>query len=53
MGGSISGEHGIGLAKKEHLHYCRSAAEINMMKLMKTSLDPHGILNRGRIFDLS
>ena len=53
LGGSISGEHGIGLAKKAHLHYCRSAAEINMMKLMKTSLDPHGILNRGRIFDLS
>jgi FAD/FMN-containing dehydrogenase len=52
LGGSISGEHGIGLSKKAHLHYCRSAAEINMMKLMKTSLDPHGLLNRGRIFDL-
>lgn len=52
VGGSISGEHGIGLSKKAHLHYCRSTAEINMMKLMKTSLDPHGILNRGRIFDL-
>ena len=51
LGGSISGEHGIGLSKKAHLHYCRSAAEINMMKLMKTSLDPHGLLNRGRIFD--
>ena len=49
----MSGEHGIGLSKKAHLHYCRSAAEIGMMKLMKTSLDPHGILNRGRIFDLS
>ena len=52
LGGSISGEHGIGLSKKAHLHYCRSAAEIDMMKLMKTSLDPHGLLNRGRIFDL-
>jgi FAD/FMN-containing dehydrogenase len=52
LGGSISGEHGIGLSKKAHLHYCRSAAEINMMKLMKTSLDPSGLLNRGRIFDL-
>ena len=52
LAGSISGEHGIGLSKKAHLHYCRSAAEIDMMKLMKTSLDPHGLLNRGRIFDL-
>ena len=52
LGGSISGEHGIGLSKKAHLHYCRSAAEIDMMKLLKTSLDPHGLLNRGRIFDL-
>jgi FAD/FMN-containing dehydrogenase len=52
LGGSISGEHGIGLGKKTHLHFCRSAAEIDMMKRMKTSLDPHRLLNRGRIFDL-
>ncbi len=52
LGGSISGEHGIGMSKKAHLHYCRSDAEIALMKTFKTALDPHGLLNRGRIFDL-
>lgn len=53
LGGSISGEHGIGLGKKKHLHLCRSAAEIAMMKSMKAALDPRGILNPNRIFELN
>ena len=52
LGGSISGEHGVGLGKKAHLPYCRSEAEIAMMKRMKAALDPEGILNPQRIFDL-
>lgn len=52
LGGSISGEHGIGFTKKKHLGYCRSATEIAVMQSLKQTLDPHQILNRGRVFDL-
>jgi FAD/FMN-containing dehydrogenase len=50
--GSISAEHGIGLLKKEWLRYARSDAEIEIMKSLKRALDPNGILNPGKIFDL-
>jgi len=49
-GGSVSAEHGIGLQKKEYLSLSRSEAEINIMKQLKHSLDPKGILNPGKIF---
>ena len=51
LGGSVSGEHGIGLEKKPYLSWCRSPAEIILMKALKKSLDPRGILNPGKIFD--
>ena len=50
-GGSISGEHGIGLEKKPWLGMSRSAAEIALMRRLKQTLDPQGILNPGRVFD--
>jgi FAD/FMN-containing dehydrogenase len=50
--GSISAEHGIGLLKKNYLHYTRSSAEIATMRSVKLALDPHGILNPGKIFDM-
>ncbi|NDD91077.1 FAD-binding oxidoreductase [bacterium] len=49
-GGSVSAEHGIGLLKKDALHYSKSADEIQIMKAMKTILDPQGLLNPGKIF---
>ena len=49
--GSISAEHGIGLLKKPYLSYSRSAAEIAVMRQVKRALDPHGILNPGKILD--
>ena len=49
--GSISGEHGIGLEKKPYLSWCRSDDEIRLMRALKASLDPKGILNPGKIFD--
>ena len=51
-GGSISAEHGIGLEKKAYLSFSRSEAEINLMRKIKKTLDPNGILNPGKIFDL-
>jgi FAD/FMN-containing dehydrogenase len=51
-GGSVSAEHGIGLLKKPWLGWSRSGAEIAAMKAVKKALDPGGVLNPGKIFDL-
>ena len=48
--GSISGEHGIGFAKKRYLDIELSAVEIALMKRVKAAFDPNGILNPGKIF---
>jgi FAD/FMN-containing dehydrogenase len=50
IGGSITAEHGVGLEKKEWLHFSRTPAEINLMKALKQTLDPRGILNPGKIW---
>jgi len=50
-GGSISAEHGIGLVKKPYLSSTRSAAEIEVMRGIRRVLDPHGIMNPGKLFD--
>lgn len=48
--GSVSAEHGIGLAKREQLHRSRSAVELQLMIAMKKMLDPNNILNPNKIF---
>lgn len=48
--GSISAEHGVGLAKKEYLHFTRSQEEIEYMRQIKKVFDPNHILNPGKIF---
>ena len=48
--GSISAEHGIGLLKKDALHFRRSDLEIDLMKQIKSVFDPNNILNPGKIF---
>jgi FAD/FMN-containing dehydrogenase len=50
-GGSISAEHGIGLAKKPWLLGTRSAAEIELMRGIRRVFDPNGIMNPGKLFD--
>ena len=49
IGGSVSVEHGIGMDKLAWLPLSRTPTEISLMKLMKKSLDPNNILNRGRV----
>jgi len=51
LGGTITGEHGIGLNKKEYLLNEHSSS-INLMKLIKKSIDPKNIMNPGKIFDI-
>jgi len=52
LGGAISGEHGIGLAKTPFMHLQHSPAQIKAMRAIKTALDPRGILNPGKMFTL-
>lgn len=51
LGGAISGEHGIGRAKKEHLASIEDPAKLDLMRRIKTTFDPAGVLNPGAIFD--
>lgn len=48
LGGTLSGEHGIGLAKKSFLHLEVTPAELQVWKNIKQSFDPKGILNPGK-----
>jgi glycolate oxidase len=50
LGGAISGEHGIGLAKTPFLRLQHPPAAIRAMKAVKRALDPRGILNPGKMF---
>ena len=50
LGGVITGEHGIGLAKSPFLPMQHTQAEIAAMRAVKNALDPKGILNPGKIF---
>ncbi len=51
LGGTITGEHGVGLAKKPWLRRQLGDATFSLMKQVKHTLDPEGLLNPGKIFD--
>ena len=51
LGGTISGEHGIGLVQKEYLDIVFGKKMISLHKEIKKVFDPNGILNPGKIFD--
>ena len=50
LGGTLSGEHGIGLLKKEFLERDLGTAQVEAMRRIKAAFDPLGILNPGKIF---
>ena len=52
MQGSVSAEHGIGLHKKPFLNNSRTPAELAAMSAIKKALDPQGLMNPGKVFDL-
>jgi glycolate oxidase len=52
LGGAISGEHGIGLAKTPFLRIQHSAAQVKAMQAVKRALDPRDICNPGKMFDV-
>nr|MBP7940216.1 FAD-binding oxidoreductase [Sediminibacterium sp.] len=53
LGGTISGEHGIGLIQKPYMQVVFNNASLEIMRGIKKTFDPNNILNAGKIFDLS
>jgi glycolate oxidase len=51
LGGTITGEHGVGLAKKSFLPKFAGNAQMRVMRELRRALDPNGILNPGKMFD--
>jgi FAD/FMN-containing dehydrogenase len=49
MDGSISAEHGIGLIKRDELLHYKDPVALDLMRTLKRALDPHGILNPGKV----
>lgn len=52
LGGTISGEHGIGLIQKEYMDIVFDEANLQLMRGIKKTFDPNNILNSGKIFDM-
>ncbi|MFW6381691.1 MAG: FAD-binding oxidoreductase, partial [Bacillota bacterium] len=52
LGGTISGEHGIGSKRKPFMRLVTSPVEIELMRRIKQAFDPHNIMNPGKIFEM-
>jgi glycolate oxidase len=50
LGGTISGEHGIGYVKSQYMDYAVDPATLHVMRSIKKLFDPNGILNPGKMF---
>nr|MDQ6883262.1 FAD-binding protein [Candidatus Dormibacteraeota bacterium] len=49
-GGSVTGEHGIGLEKRENIRYVFSDDDLEVMDRVRKVFDPHGLMNPGKVF---
>jgi glycolate oxidase len=49
-GGSITGEHGVGNDKKKHMSRMFTAADLDVMQLVRCAFDPRGLCNPGKVF---
>ena len=52
LGGTISGEHGLGMEKKGYLSLAMDGGKIDLMRRIKRAFDPANILNPGKVFDM-
>jgi len=52
LGGTISGEHGIGSKRKNYMHLVATDAELEFMRKIKRAVDPNNIMNPGKIIDV-
>lgn len=53
MAGTCTGEHGVGVGKKKYLEAELGAEAINLMRTVKAALDPHNLMNPGKVFDMT
>jgi glycolate oxidase len=53
LGGTVSGEHGVGLIQKPYMDIVFNNANLQLMRAIKKAFDPNNILNAGKIFDLN
>jgi glycolate oxidase len=51
LGGTITGEHGVGLAKKKYLPLVAGETGLEFMRHLKRAFDPENLLNPGKMFD--
>ena len=51
VGGSIAAEHGIGVVRAPFLSWTRSPSELALMRVLKDAIDPHHVLNPGKMLD--
>jgi glycolate oxidase len=52
LGGTISGEHGVGLIQKKYMDVVFNDTQLELMRGIKKLFDPNNILNAGKVFDL-